>query len=159
MIKLEIIWATRDFFRTGKLLQRINKTFIALVSKNSNPMKMNDFRPISLCNTIYKIFAKVLVNILKPFLVKIIGSPQKGFVPGRQILDVAITTHEVIHSMEKHRQPRMAFKLDISKAYDKVNWDFLQDVLERIGFNNRIINLIMMMVRSVQYSALLNGSP
>ena len=78
---------------------------------------------------------------------------------GRQILDAAITTHEVIHSMEKCRQPGMAFKLDISKAYDKVNWDFLQDVLERIRFNNRIINLIMMMVRSVQYSILLNGSP
>ena len=80
-------------------------------------------------------------------------------MPGRQILDAAITTHEVIHSMEKNRQPGMAFKLDISKAYDKVNWDFLHDVLERIGFSNRIINLIMTMVGSVQYSVLLNGSP
>ena len=52
----------------------------------------------------------------------------------------------------------MAFKLDISKAYDKVNWDFLHDVLERIGFSNRIINLIMTMVGSVSYFVLLNGS-
>ena len=75
VIKSEVIWATRDFFRTGKLLWRINKTFIALVPKNSNPLNLNDFRPISLCNTIYKVFAKVLVNRLKPFLEKIIGSP------------------------------------------------------------------------------------
>lgn len=120
MIKTEVIWATRDFFRTGKILQSINKTFIALVPKNSNPLNLNDFRPISLCNTLYKVFAKVLVNRLKPLLEKIIVSPQKGFVPGRQILDATISTHEVIHSMEKSRQPRMAFKLDISKAYDKV---------------------------------------
>ena len=125
VIKNEVIWATRDFFRTGKILRRINKTFIALVPKNPDPLNLNDFRPISLCNTIYKVVAKVLVNRLKPFLGKIIGSPQKGFVPGRQILDAAITTHEVIHSMEKSREPGMAFKLDISKAYDKVNWDFL----------------------------------
>ena len=147
--KNEVIWETRGFFRTCKLLWRINKTFIALVPKYSDPLNLTNFRPISLCNTIYKVFAKVLVNRLKPLLGKIIGSPQKGFVPGRQILDAAITTHEVIHSMEKSKQPGMAFKLDISKAYDKVNWDFLQDVLKRIGFNNRIINLIMVMVTSV----------
>ena len=133
VVKSQLIWATRDFFRIGKLLRRINKTFIALVPKNSNPLTLLDFRPISLCNTIYKIFAKVLVNRIKSFLERIIGSPQKGFVPGRQILDAAITTHEVIHSMEKNKQPRMEFKLDISKAYDKVNWDLLHDVLERIG--------------------------
>ena len=158
VVKSEVIWATRYFFRTSKLLRRINKIFIALVPKNSNPLELHDFRPISLCNTIYKIFAKVLVNRLKPFLEKIVGNPQKGFVSRRKILDAAITTHEVVHSMEKSRQPGMAFKLDIPKEYDKVNWDLLHDVLEIIGFSNRIINLIMMMVSSVQYFFLLNGS-
>ena len=147
--KSNLIWATMDFFRIGKLLRRINKTFIALVPKNSNPLNLLNFRPITLCNTIYKIFAKVLMNRLKPFLERIIGSPQKGFVPRRKILDATITTHEVIHSMEKNRQPGMAFKLDISKAYDKVNWDFLHDVLEKVEFFNKIINLIMVMVGSV----------
>ena len=77
----------------GKMLKRINKTFFSLVPKTMTPMSLLDFRPISLCNTMYKIFAKVLVNRIKPFLESIIGTPQKGFVPGRQILDAAITTH------------------------------------------------------------------
>ena len=56
-------------------------------------------------------------------------------MPGRPILDPAITTHEIIHSIEKSKIIGMALKLDISKAYDKVRWDFLYDVLERVGFN------------------------
>ena len=159
VVKSELVWATRDFFRTGKMLKRINKTFIALVPKIPTPLSLLDFRPISLCNTVYKIFVKVLVNKIKHFLEKIISSPQKGFVPRRQILDAAITTHEVIHSMEKNKRLGMAFKLDISKAYDKVKWDFLYEVLERVGFNNKVINLIKMMIGSVQYSVLLNGFP
>ena len=58
---------------------------------------------------------------------------------------------------KKNKIPRMAFKLDISKAYDKVKWDFLYDVLERVGFNDKVINLIKMVVGSVQYYVLLNG--
>ena len=72
---------------------------------------------------------KVLVNRIKPFLERIIGTPQKGFFLRRQILDAMITTHEIVHSMEKNKRLGMAFKLDISKAYDKVTWDFLYDVL------------------------------
>jgi hypothetical protein len=149
VIKGEIIWATRDLFKIGRLAKRINKTFIALISKIPSPKRMHDYRSISLCNTIYKVFAKVLVNRIKPFLTNIIGSPQKGFVLGRQILDAVITTHEVIHSMEKSKKPGMALKLDISKAYDKVNWDFLYEVLQRVGFNRKVMEIIRVMVNSV----------
>ena len=149
VVKSELVWATRDFFKIGKMLKRINKTFISLVPKTSTPMILLDFRPTSLYKIVYKIFAKVLVNRIKPFLEKIIGTPQKGFVLGRQILDAVITTHEIIHSMEKNKRPRMTFKLDISKAYDKVKWDFLYDVRKRVGFNDKVINLIKMMVGMV----------
>ena len=64
-----------------------------------------------------------------------------------------------MHSMENFFLPRMALKLDISKAYDKVRWDFLYDVLERVGFNEKVLNLIRTMLSAVQYTILLNGSP
>ena len=81
---------------------------------------MRDFQPISLCITLYNIFSKVKVNWIKPLLDKIISPTQKGFVLGHQIVDVAISTNEVIHSMENYKSAAMALKLDISKAYDKV---------------------------------------
>ena len=64
-----------------------------------------------------------------------------------------------MHSIEKNKLPRMALKLDISKAYDKVRWDFLYDVLDTVGFNEKVLNLIRTMVSTVQYNILLNGSP
>ena len=142
-----------------KMLRRINKNFISLVPKTQKLTSLLDFRPISFCYTMYKILVKFLVNRIKPFLESIIGTPQKGFIKGRKILDVMITTHEIIHSMERNKRPIMTFKIDISKVYDKVKWYFLYDVLERVGFSNKVINLIKMMVGSMQYFVLLNGSP
>ena len=82
VIKNELIWETKDLFRMGKMLKRINKTFIALVPKTPTPRSLLDFRPISLYNTVYKVFAKVMLNMIKPFLENIIRTPQKGFVSG-----------------------------------------------------------------------------
>lgn len=143
----------------GKMLRRINKTFIVLVPKIQTPITIRDFRLINLCNTIYKVFSKVLVNKIKPFLDMVIGSPQKGFVPGRQILNAVIATHEIIHSMEKIQRLRMALKLDISKAYDRINWTFLYDVLEQVGFSKDNVNVIKIMVETTQFEVLLNGIP
>lgn len=158
-IKNELIWATKDIIRIGKFLKRINKTFLVLVPKIQSPKTLSDLRLISLCNTIYKVFSKVLVNRIKPFLDKVIGSPQKGFVLGQIFLDTMISTHEIIHSMEKSKNMGMALKLDISKAYDRVNWTFLYEVLKQVGFKRDIVNLIKTMVETTQFEVLLNGTP
>lgn len=133
-MKYDLIQATRDFIRMGNLLKKLNNTLIVLVPKVPDPKLITDFCPISLCNMIYKIFSKVVVNRIKPLLNRCISPLQRGFVSGRQILDAVITTHDTIHSMEKSRIPGMAFKLDISKAYDKVNWNFPYVVLSKLGF-------------------------
>ena len=75
-----------------------------------------------------------MVNHIKSLLHKFIAKTLNRFVPGRQILDVAITTHEVLHSMEKSGNLGMALKLDISKAYDRINWTFLYKVMEKNWF-------------------------
>lgn len=136
MVVPDVILASRNFFRSGRILNKLNNTFISLVPKVQEATRLKDFHPISLCNTIYKIFSNVLVNRLKPFGDSLIISTQKGFVLGRQVLDATISTHEIIHSMDKCHQPVMVLKLDISKDYDRVNWNFLFKVLKTMRFGD-----------------------
>ena len=91
----------------------MNKTYIFLVLNIFEPTMMGDFRPITLCNTLYEILSKILVNKIKPLIGNFISSSQNGFFPGRQILDAVITSHDVMHSMERRKNPGMAMKLDL----------------------------------------------
>lgn len=113
----------RDFFRTGCFDLEINFTHIALASKKANSNKVSDFRPISLCNVVYKILSKVLANRLKATLPHIISGNQLAFIPGRMISDNILAAYETLHIMHSRMYGRvgyMAVKLDISKAYDWV---------------------------------------
>ena len=117
------LWKAIEASRNGvSLLAEINFSFITLIPKNIDPKTAGDYRPIALCNTIYKIYSKIMANRLKGFLPKLISEEQTGFVPGRSILDGIITIQETIHSARKSKEPCMFMKLDIQKAYDMVDW-------------------------------------
>lgn len=98
---------------------------------------MKDLRPISLCNVSYKIISKVLANRLKSILPFIIDDSQSAFVPGWLITDNIILSSEIFHFMRQNKDTKrgyMALKLDMSKAFDKVEWDFLSAVMTKMGF-------------------------
>ena len=119
------------------MLPDINHTYIVLIPKVKNPEKMSDFRPTSLCNVIYKIISKVLANRLKQVLSNFISPTQSAFVPGCLITDNVLLAYETLHTMhcrEKRKKGYIALKLDISKAYDRVEWPFLQGVMQRLSF-------------------------
>jgi len=112
-----------------------NSTFIALIPKEECNITPDKFRPISLCNVIYKVMSKVIANRLKPLLPLLISPEQSGYVEGRQILDGIILSHKVIHSLKHTKQAGMILKLDLSKAFDKLSWIYIQKMLITFGFS------------------------
>jgi hypothetical protein len=158
----EVCKAILHFLNFGVLDEHINSTYIALVPKIGSPVSVSDFRPISLCNVIYKLISKVLANRLKSILPDIISYTQSAFIPGRLITDNIIAAYETLHSMQNrmwHKTGFMGLKLDMSKAYDRVEWKFLETTMQRMGFASKWIELIMACVTSVSYSVLVNGNP
>lgn len=119
----DIISAVQQFFRTGHLLKSFNHTQIVLIPKVKTPLQVSQYRPISLCNVVYKIIAKELANRLRLVLPSIISHTQSACVKNRQIVDNILIAQEVTHSMKNKRTGKegyMALKLDITKAYDRV---------------------------------------
>ena len=148
--------------KDGSLLKKINHTHICLIPKVKNPECVKDFRPISLCNVVYKIIAKVLANRLRKILPRIILEAQSAFVPGRLISDNILIAFETLHHMKHmkgNQQGFMALKLDMSKAYDRVEWAFLEKIMLKMGFENSWVSMIMECVHTVSYSILINGEP
>jgi hypothetical protein len=158
----EVRRSVLDFLNFEIFDPGINSTFITLVPKKSSASSVSDFRPISLCNVLYKLIAKVLANRLKKVLPSLISPAQSAFVPGRLITDNVLVAFEALHSMASRLRGRkgyMAVKLDMSKAYDRVEWCFLEAMMRAMGFAEKWIRLIMSCVSSVTYSVLVNGTP
>ena len=161
LMKEDVMVAVWLFFETGHMPDEVNSTTIVLIPKVANPKKLNEFRPISLCNVVYKVISKCLVNRLRPLLDVIVAPEQSAFVPGRLITDNAFIAFECMHTIKQERNQEnsfCAYKLDLSKAYDRVDWNFLERMMQQLGFHHRWIQWIMACVTSVRYSVKLNGA-
>ena len=150
------------FLFSGHLLNEQNKTFITLIPKVERPQRVKEYKPISLCNTSYEIISKLLVNRLKPILKDLVGDFQNAFVPSRQMTDNCLIAHEVFNWIKKRKKRdslRRHFESDLSKAHDRIRWDFVEAVLRRMKFPKIWINWIIQCISTVSYSILVNGEP
>ncbi|XP_042969107.1 uncharacterized protein LOC122301794 [Carya illinoinensis] len=152
--------ALLEFLNSEKMPWDLNHTHIVLIPKVNSPTSIHDFRPISLCNVAYKLISKVLTNRMIGVLKKVVSWNQSAFLPNRFITDNIMVAYELLHTMhskKKGREGSMTIKLDISKAYDRVEWNFLEVILIKMRFGMKWTKLLMVCVRTVTYSTIING--
>ncbi|KAM3277337.1 hypothetical protein ACQJBY_045287 [Aegilops geniculata] len=149
----------RNFYITGILPSHINDTHIALIPKKLVPLVPTDYRPISLCNVIYKIIAKTLANRLKAHLPGYIHPSQQAITEGCRFSNNIIIAQEIMHSFNLNNWINEAFmvKIDLAKAFDRIEWNFIVAALSRKGLHGHFINLIYACISSPIFSVIING--
>ncbi|GLT48336.1 hypothetical protein SLA2020_219680 [Shorea laevis] len=157
-IKDDVIQFVVEFQKNGRLVKGSNASFIVLIPKKENPVRIGDYRLISLISCMYKVIAKLLANRLRRVLDRVIGKQQSAFIGGRQLMDSVMVANETIDEVKKKKRC-IIFKVDFEKAYDKVCWDFLMSMMEKMGFCVTWRNWILECLRTNSISVLVNGSP
>ncbi|KAL6564968.1 hypothetical protein OROMI_016418 [Orobanche minor] len=156
IISSDVFDAVVDFFSGSPMPRAFTTTTISLIPKNNNPQSWKDFRPISLCNSTYKIISKILSKRLATILPSFINSAQSGFIKGRNITDNILTAHEVTHDISQS-MTNTIIKLDMEKAYDRINWNFIFQVMTRFVFSVAWVNFIKSCISNCWFSILVNG--
>jgi len=123
-----------EFHYNGKLTKWLNSTFIALIPKVNNPQRLNDFRPISLVECLYKVLAVVLANRLRLVIGSVVSDSQSAFVKGKQILDGILIANEVVDEARRLGKELLLFKVDFEKAYESVDLKYLDAVMVQMNF-------------------------
>ncbi|XP_048623608.1 uncharacterized protein LOC125592465 [Brassica napus] len=162
IVKEDLTHMVNQFLFHGEVANGLNDTNICLIPKTTRPNVMSQFRPISLCNVSYKIISKVLCQRLRKVLPDRISETQSAFVAGRHISDNIMIAQEMFHALRTKpsgRNKRMAIKTDMSKAYDRMEWSFIEAVMRKMGFSEVWITWIMRCITTVKYKVLMNGQP
>lgn len=157
----DVSLAVLSCLNSGTLLTSLNHTYI-IVSKRKIPKRVTEFRPVALCNIIYKLILKVLANKLKSRLPFVISESQSAFQYDKAISDNILVAFETLHHMKNKKigkEGYMAMKLDMSKTYDRIEWMFLERLMRKMGFLERWIGFMLMCVQSVTNFILVNGEP
>ncbi|CAL5070105.1 unnamed protein product [Urochloa decumbens] len=160
ILKLEIMNAFNAFYRTNRgQFQRVNGALITLLPKKPDPIAPSDYRPISLIHSFAKLVAKLLSNRLAPELEHLVDVNQSAFIKKRSIHDNFKFVEQAAKTLHRKNKASLLLKLDISKAFDTVEWPFLLQVLQGLGFTTRWRDWIALLVSTASTKVLLNGEP
>ncbi|OMO82636.1 reverse transcriptase [Corchorus capsularis] len=152
--------AVQSFFHRGHMLRELNQTNIVLIPKVKSPELVSQFRPISLCNYAYKVISKILALRLKQYMNLIISQHQSAFVEGRLIQDNILVANEIFHEFKIRKRGKnfdAAVKLDLNKAYDRVDWNLLAAIMKKFGFCDKWVDWILQCISTVSFKLVING--
>ena len=159
LVKHALLKDVEQSHREGKVGINLNSNFMTLIPKSDNPRTFADLRPISLYNLIYKLITKIISNKLKFILSRVISIEQFGLLKNRRIQEPIRITREILHTIKTKKMEALVVKLELIKAFDRVNWNFLRLILLQIGLPSEAVNWIMGCVSSTNFSILINESP
>lgn len=148
------------FFQTGIMKPAIAQSNLILIPKVEAPLRVSDYRPISVCNLLYKVISKLLARRMQPLMADLIANTQTAFIPGREISENVILLREIIHSFKRpfNNDQQFVLKADLAKAFDRVNWDYLFHLLPLYGFPSVFCRWVKECVTSAKFTILFNGS-
>ncbi|GJW56280.1 putative RNA-directed DNA polymerase, eukaryota, reverse transcriptase zinc-binding domain protein, partial [Tanacetum coccineum] len=158
-IQPDVVRFVRDFFQLGYFPKGCNSSFIALIPKVGDAKFVSEFRPICLIGCQYKIIGKILANRLSRVIRSCVSVEQTTFIKGRNILDGPLILNECMAWYHKKKKELMVFKVDFEKAYDSLRWDYLDVIMENIGFGHKWRMWISGCLKNARASILVNGSP
>jgi hypothetical protein len=140
IIKMDLMDLFHEFHKGDLPLFSLNFGIITLLPKEKEAKQIQQFKPICLLNESFKIVTKVMTNRMALVAQKILRPYKTTFMSGRKTMDGAIILHETIHEMRRNKLDSVILNLDFEKAYDKVNWSFLQQMLRMKGFPQYGVN-------------------
>lgn len=150
--------AIQSFFVKGFLPKGLKTTILALIPKKDIAEEMKDYRPISCCNVLYKAISKILANRLKGVLPQIIALNQSAFISDCLLMENLLLAMELVKYYHKEEiSTKCCMKIDISKAFDSVQWPFLLNTLRALGFPDKFIHWINLCISTASFSVQVNG--
>ncbi|XP_026429943.1 uncharacterized protein LOC113326421 [Papaver somniferum] len=157
-IKEDIMSTVKEFCTTGTINSKHNSTFITLVPIKDHIETINDCRPICLLTSVYKIIAKVLATRLKLVMDKLISPVQYAYIEGRKIIDGTLIANELVDSRLRSEKPGIVCKIDLEKDFDRINWRYLEFVLQQMSFSKKWCDWLRFCYSTSSFSVLINGS-
>ncbi|VFQ87108.1 unnamed protein product [Cuscuta campestris] len=158
IIQQEVVRASQEFFLCLPVPKSYGATQLTLIPKEDNPKSLGDYRPISLSNFLFKIKTKILSNRLRDLLPKLISREQTGFQAGKGVDENILFAQEMIHCLDNSRgSANVAIKVYLSKAFDRLSWKYLEQILLSFGFSHTSCHLLLATLKATHFSILING--
>ncbi|WOK93143.1 hypothetical protein Cni_G01836 [Canna indica] len=148
-----------SIFKKNKMPKGWNDTMLIFIPKKKKARKIPEFRPIALCNVIYKVAAKIIVNRMRGVIQKVINKEQSAFTPNRNIHDNILVVSEMINTFNKSKskKPSVILKLDLEKAYDRIEWSIVYKVMGLMKFPRELINWVKCCIEEISFECKMNG--